>query len=183
MNLFKFEDYRLVMSEEALAIRAFSNIWNRDKSKHKEVAIQELGYIYFMYDPRSDYMYLTNEVERSMEVKEHEGLDAYWRPDDVMLEAIEVYKQLTTTTSSLLLEDTRFAVDRLRIALRNIDLDEKDDKGKPIYTMNVITSTIKQIPGLIKDLSDAEKQLAKDIADNSRMKGQGAKKLFEDEIK
>lgn len=45
--------------------------------------------------------------------------------------------------SALLLEDTRVAVDKLRKLLREIDLDATDEKGKPKYTLNTITSTIK----------------------------------------
>ena len=55
MRLFKYEGYNLNISEEALALKPFRAIWVRDKSASKERAIMELGYCYFMEDPRSDY--------------------------------------------------------------------------------------------------------------------------------
>ena len=58
MRLFKYEGYNLNISEEALALKPFRAIWVRDKSASKERAITELGYVYFMEDPRSDYQYI-----------------------------------------------------------------------------------------------------------------------------
>lgn len=84
------------------------------------------------------------------------------------------------TPAALLLEDTRMAVDKLRQLLRNIDLNEVDDKGRPIYTLNTITSTIKQIPGLIKDLDEAERALAKEIAQSDKVRGAQEKSIYED---
>ena len=103
-----------------------------------------------------------------------------WEPDALVKEAMDLYRYLTQTTASLLLEDTRKAIENLRDLLRDIDLTEKDDKNKPIYTLNSVTSAIKQIPGLTKELLEAEQAMNKDIDDNSRMRGQGVKKLFED---
>ena len=180
MKLFKFEGFKLNVSEEALAIKAFRDIWERDKNKSKEKAIQELGFIYFFCDPRSDYMFLIDEDTRLEKIIEQEGLPKDWKPDDKLNKAMEVYKYLTTSPSSLLLQDTRELIDKLRKQLKEIDLTAVDDKGKPIYTLNTITSTIKQIPGLIKDLNEAEKAIISDIEENSKMRGNGVKKLLED---
>lgn len=182
MKLFKYEDYNLTINEEAFMIKPFRMIWNRDRSKCKEKALLELGFIYFFCDPRSDYMFIVDEEDRKNSIIEQEGMDKKWKIDKVIEEGIETYKYLTQTTSSLLLEDTRLAVDKLRTLLREIDLTALDDKGKPVYQLNMITSTIKQIPGLIKDLMETEKVLNKDLSDTTRMRGQGMKKIFEDGI-
>ena len=85
-------------------------------------------------------------------------------------------------TAALLLEDTRYAVDKLRKLLREIDLNQLDDKGKPIYTLNSITATIKQVPSLAKDLDEAEKALASEMRSEGKMRGQGEKTIFEDNL-
>ena len=128
IKLFKYEGYKLNISEEALLSKPFKEIWQRDKSKSKDKALQELGYVYFISDPRSDYQYLVDEEERSRAIKEGEGIDSKWKPDKVVLDAITFYKSFKPT-SALLLEDTRFAVDKLRKLLREIDLTEVDNKG------------------------------------------------------
>lgn len=180
MKLFKFENFKLNISEEALSIKAFRDIWNRDKTNNKERAIQELGFIYFFCDPRSDYMFLIDEDSRMEKILEQEGLPKDWKPDEKIEKAMEVYKYLTTSPSSLLLQDTRELVDKLRSQLKEIDLTLVDDKGKPVYSISTITSTIKQIPGLIKDLNTAEKAITSDIEETAKMRGSGVKKLLED---
>ena len=179
MKLFRYEGYKLHISEEAFVLKPFKELWNRDKSKSKDKALQELGYIYFMCDPRSDYQYIVDEEDRAKAIKEGEGIDSKWKPDNKVLEAMEFYKQFKPV-SALLLEDTRVAVDKLRQLLRNIDLTEVDDKGKPIYTLNTVTATIKQIPSLVKDLDEAEKAIAKEIMESDKVRGAQEKSMYED---
>ena len=59
-----------------------------------------------------------------------------------------------------------------------------DDKGKPLYTINSITSAIKAIPQLTKDIQEAEKQVNSDVLEAGRKRGGNeGKALFEDGIK
>lgn len=179
MKLFRYEGYKITISEEAFMLKPFKVIWNRDKSVNKDKALLELGFIYFFADPRSDYQYIVDDEERMAQIKLGEGLKEDWKPDKLVLEAIDFYKTFKPT-SALLLEDTRIAVDKLRSLLRNINLNDVDDKGKPIYTLNTITATIKQIPGLIKDLDEAERALAKEIAQSDKVRGAAEKSIYED---
>lgn len=179
MRLFKKEGYNITISDEAFALRAFRQIWNRDKSLSKERAIMELGYCYFMEDPRSDYQYIVDRNERSNSIKSGEGLKSNWEPDSTVKEAMALYSSFKTT-SALLLEDTRLAVDKLRQLLRDIDLTKEDDKGKPVYTLNTVTSTIKQIPSLIKDLDEAERAISKELTQNDKVRGAQEKSIYED---
>jgi hypothetical protein len=117
MRLFKYEGYKIEISEEALALKAFRQIWNRDRSTNKDKAIMELGYVYFMEDPRSDYQYIIDREERSEEIKKGEGLSDSWKPDKVVQEAMQLYASFKTT-SALLLEDTRTLVDNYRKKLK-----------------------------------------------------------------
>lgn len=179
MKLFKYEGYKITIAEEALTLVPFKKIWTRDRSANKNRAISELGYIYFMADPRSDYQYIIDEESRKNSIKEGEGLPSDWEPDNLVLEAMEFYKTFKPA-SALLLEDTRVAVDKLRTLLREIDLGAVDAKGKPIYTLNTITATIKQIPSLIKDLNEAEAAIAKEIAQSNKVRGAQEKAMYED---
>lgn len=180
MKLFKFEEYKLKISEEALAIKAFRDIWERDKTTNKGKAIQELSYIYFFCDPRSDYMFLVDEDTRSAKIKEQEGLSSKWKPDKLIKDAMDVYKYLTTSTGTMLLQDTRELIDKMRKQLKEIDLSKTDDKGKPIYTLSSVTATIKLIPGLLKDLSEAEKAVNAEVEEAAEARGDAVKHLFED---
>lgn len=179
MKLLKYEGYNITFEPELLTLKVFKKLFMRDKTKDKSKFIQELGYIYFMEDPRSDYQYITNLDERSAAIIEGEGLPSNWKVDTLLQDAIDYYKSFKST-SALLLEDTRVAVDKLRCQLRNIDLNETDDRGKPIYTLNVVVSTIKQVPSLVKDLDEAEKAIAKEIMQSDKVRGSAEKSMYED---
>lgn len=97
MNLFTYEGYKLTISPEALVLKPFKQIWDRDKSKNKEKAIQELGFIYFFCDIRSDYQYIVNEADRELAIKEGEGLPQSWKPDVKVKEAIEFYNSFKSS--------------------------------------------------------------------------------------
>ena len=182
MKLFRYEGYKVVISEEAFALKVFRQIWNRDRSVNKDKAIMELGYVYCMTDPRSDYQYIVDEDERSKAIIEGEGLPSNWKPDKMIIEAMKFYEGMKST-SALLLEDTRVAIDKVRKFLKEVNLEDTDDKGRPIYTINSITSTIKMIPQLIKDLDDAEKAIKADMQNTSgKVRGQKEKSLLEDGI-
>lgn len=182
ISLFKREGYEITISDEAFTLKPFKLLWNRDRSKSKDRALMELGFIYHYADPRSDYnKQLVDPEERKKAIKEGEGFPENWQPDKMLLDAITFYESFKPM-SALLLEDTRVAVDKLRKLLREIDLDATDEKGKPKYTLNTITSTIKQVPELAKSLREAEDALTQEIREMGRIKGQKEKALMEDSL-
>ena len=93
---------------------------------------------------------------------------------------MRVYRFLTNTSSSLLLDSSRLAVDKIRVFLEELDLNAVDDKGKPKYTINSITSALKDIPNLIKNIREVELAVNKEIEEVTKMRGQATKKLKED---
>lgn len=170
MKLFKYEGYRVVISEEAMMLKPFKKIWDRDDSKDKHNALNELAFVYFYADPRSDYQYITIPEDRINAIKEGEGLPDKWQPDKDLLKAIEFYDSFKPM-SALLLDDSRKMINKLRDYINDIDFNEKDDKGKPIYTMSSITSTIKQIPELTKTLNEAERLVNQEMLEAAKARG------------
>ena len=176
MKLFKYEGYRIVISEEALLLKPFKKIWDRDKTKNKEKAYMELGFIYFYCDPRSDYQYLTDEEERLKAIKEGEGIPDKWNPDNIVKEAMNLYNGFKPT-SALLLEDTRNMVNGYRAKLREITKDMSNLEIKDIKDIGAI---IKQIPALVKDLDEAERAVSKEIIESNKVRGSQEKSIYED---
>ena len=46
MKLFEYKDFKLKIADEALTLKAFKDLHDRDKSKGKEIAFKELAFIY-----------------------------------------------------------------------------------------------------------------------------------------
>lgn len=181
MKLVRIVNYKLEIEEELLLLKPFKELYKSDKSKEKSKFFDFLTIVYYTYDPRSDYNYITNEEERLKEVCISNGLDIP-KFTTKETECIELYKQLTTTISSALLKSTRVAIGKVQEFLENLDMYATDDKGKPLYGINTVTSAIKQIPSLVKEVLEAEKVVAKEIEESGRARGGNNKKLFEDGI-
>lgn len=179
MKLFKYEGYKITISEEALLLKPFKAIWKRDKSQNKETAMRELGFIYFFCDVRSDYQYIVDPEDRMEEIKIGEGFPKSWKPDSLVKEAIDFYNSFKSS-SVLLLEDTRKAVSKFRSMLDEIDFMATDNNGKPLYPMNTVLSTIAKVPDLVKALDEAERSIAKEIAQNDKVRGAQTKSIYED---
>lgn len=176
LKLFKYEGYKIVISEEAFALKPFRQIWMRDRSINKDKATMELGFIYFFCDPRSDYQYLTDEDERKEAIKKGEGLPPKWEPDKIVQEAMTFYESFKPT-ATLLLEDIRFMVNKFRMKLREVDFDNLEVKE-----FKEITAIVKQLTPLVEDLNKTEKALTTEISNTGRMRGQGEKTIFEDDL-
>lgn len=170
MHLIEIIDYKVEPSEELFLIKGFRDLYNNDKSDNKEQFFQMLSYVYYMADPRSSLSYITNDKERMATVLEQEGIKKLDQKKANLL--IEEYKRHIITSSYLLLQDTKLAVDKVREFLRSVNLDERDDKtGKPIYTINSITSAIKQCTELTKTLREQEVIISKEIDDSTSVRG------------
>lgn len=182
MRLLKFEGYNITVEPEALLIKSIRKVWSRDRSAGKAKALLELGYIYFMMDPRSTYSYIADLESRSDIIIEEEGLPQGWQPDEAVQQAMESYARSVQTTSQLLLEDTKIAVDNLRLYLRSMDFNKTDDKGKPIYSVSTLATAVNQVMDLSQKLIKAEEAVSKEIMESTKMRGQRSKNIFEDGV-
>ena len=103
-----------------------------------------------------------------------EGMKPSWEPDTTVKEAQALYASFKTT-SELLLEDTRNLVDKYRLKLRSMDLTDLD-----IKETKELGAIIKLIPSMVKDLDEAERAIAKELAQNDRVRGAQEKAVYED---
>lgn len=182
MHILEFKDFEVVPTQEAFLIKPIREIYNADRTKSKEKFMQQMSILYFLVDPRSSYSYIIDEEERLLEILAQEGLPPSYKIDDKLQAAIDIYKKHVITSSYLLLQDTRIAIDKVRHFLREVDLNLLDDKGKPVYTVSTITSALNQIPKLAKELIEVEKIVSKEIEEQGRARGGAHKKLMEDGI-
>lgn len=176
MKLLRYEGYKVVIEPELLVLKPFKQIWTRDRTINKDRALAEIAFIYFMADPRSDYQYLVDEKERMEAIKEGEGLPPKWQPDRIVTEAMDFYMSFKPI-SALLLEDTRFMVDKYRKRLKAQEFDDLEIKD-----LKEVGALIKQIPPLVKDLDEAEKALSSEMKSSGKMRGSGEKTIFEDDL-
>lgn len=171
MRMFKYEGFEVKVAPEALTLKPFKRIWERDKSKTKERALQELSFLYFYCDPRSDYQYITDDDDRLEAVRKGEGLEDKWKPDDALKAAIAFYSSFDTP-SAILLRAAAKAVDKVQDTLESLNPD--DTKSLKEYL-----TALKMIPEVAAMIKDAEKSLNEEM-EYGEAKGAIEKTLFDD---
>ena len=172
MKLIEFDGMEFKIADEALLIRPIRELFQQDKTKKKEQFWKQISYLWFMCDPRSTYQYLTDNIERSVEIKKQEGLGDDWEPSELLKEAMDIYRKQTITTSAILLEGMRKGIDKLSSFLSTTEFTDK--------TVASMTSALRQIPELARALVEAEKSLAKDFDTDDKARGNAQKAVGED---
>lgn len=171
MNLFKYEGYEVKVAPEALTLKPFKKLWNRDKSKAKEQATQELSFLYFYCDPRSDYQYIVDDDDRLEEVKKGQGFPEDWKPDATLKAAIDFYCSFDSSAGVLLKAAAR-AVKRIQETLDGIS--PSDIKSLKDYMV-----AVKLVPEVAAMIQEAEKKLNEET-EFGEARGQIEKAMFDD---
>lgn len=183
MNLFEMKDGMLSVSLEALGIKVFKKIWDRNKKAKKSIVFEEFSYIYFFCDFKSDFADIVDEEEREKEIIDAVmGTDSKWKPDALIKEAMEVYVERSSTITSTMLDDAKSAVSKISKFLKNIDLEEKDDRGKLIHNAKNIAGVIGDMSNIVENIDKLEQKVKKEQQEASNMKGNRKKSIFEDGI-
>lgn len=181
MRLFEFKDYVLTVREEAWGLSAFKKILKRDKSRTKEMALKEMLFIYYYCDIKSDYMIVKEEHRVNEIVKDIELPDS-WKIDEVMQDAINFYELRSVTILGRLCRNAMKAANDISDYLSHTDLllAERDERGKPIYTLAGIMGGLEKMKKVMLDLETAEKEIIKQQFDTeNQMKGSKAMGMFE----
>jgi len=188
MELFQFDknSYSVTFSPIVLNIEKFKKLITRDKSKDKEVSLKELSFIYFYSDIKSDYMYITNDGERSTEIIKDLSLPKGWKIDSVMQDAINLYKEKSTTVNSALYSSACSAAFEISEYLKDTRqlLEERTEKGAAVTNINTITGALSKVPSIMRDLNAAHAELVKEQKiTEGRTKGSKELNIFEDGMK
>lgn len=181
MKLFDIDNnHKLTIHPEALLIQSFKLLWDGDNSKDKKVALKELAYVYFMTDYKSPYEKYDKD-EKHLQICEDVMGDTKYKPSAEVLKAIEVYKNLQQTFSMKFLESAKTASRELMRFFDTVDLQERTDKGAPIYKPSDITSALSQSVKVIEALDRwTEKVQKEQELTDARITGGGTAGYFED---
>lgn len=182
MHMIEIENYEIRPTEEFMLIKPLRDLWNKYKDNDYDKLMSYISMIYHYCDPRSSYSYIMDDNERLREIIEQEGLGKNFKITKELSECIDIYKKHVITPSYKLLQRTLIAIDKLGLFLERINLDERDNNGKPIYQVSTITQAVKQVPQLTKDLKEAERAVFKEIEESGRARGSQEKSLMDDGI-
>lgn len=172
MKAFDIQGDQVTFTAEFLAVPEFKAIWNRDKTKGKKRAIQELSYVAFLcdntaYNPYRGY----SEDTRSEELIKDFIRDETWEPDELIKGAVKKLRSLLETTSSRLLKSSLIATDKLGAYFETIDFTQLDDNGKPMYSARELSTNLGSVGSIVKSLKILEEQVKKEQLDDNITRG------------
>ena len=171
LKIFTIKDADIVIHREViLTFPNFKNILTRDKDRHKKKAFKEFCYIYHRADShslpnRAGY----NKDEAHAYAVEKSGLDEKYRPDMLVMKAIEDYKEEQTSvardTIIELLKTFRFykdVISKVRATLEAMLQVDKLSHDAAVDVLNLIKLAIaegKEVPIIARELRKAITEL------------------------
>lgn len=183
MKLFDLVNHQVTISEEAYRLKPFRAIWDKDKTKNKNKALDELAYVFFMEDFKSDFTDIIDEDERRDEVLANLTLEADYKDSKEVTEARKFYnEQINNILALSFLRDARYAVNQLRIYFKSIDFTKQDSRGRMIHDPDKLSKVIEKGANLLSTISNLEEMVKKELQDKDDKIGGKTKAIFEDGI-
>jgi hypothetical protein len=181
MKLLKLENNHLCsITPEALGLKVFRDIWERDKTKNKDRAKLDLSFVYFFADWQSTFKKLP--VEDKIITLEKEVYDNKQKADELVLAAAKLYEEIQNESSFSLkyLESVKKTAMKIADYLEKIDLAERTKLGGQVYNTSQLQKTIADFPETIKKIIEMEKQVQVELTQDPNLRGGAHKSSFED---
>ena len=182
MNLFEFDKINFMVhpTEEALLLKVFSDIWKRDKSKDKSLALKELGFVWFYTNVKSPYLSMEDDVKTTEIIKDTD-LPKDWKQDKVIKAAID-YCNSHKSKIEQMYEGALMVAETITEVCKNSRtyILSADDK---IGAAQKLNGMLKELPTSMEKLKAAEKQHLREVEDtDGKKKGSQSFNTFEDGI-
>ena len=177
-SLFDLIDGIVTIAPQVLEIKAFKRLWDRDKSRHKKIATEELSFVFYFSDIRSMYQ-SANDQEKTNLIKKDVITATKWKPDKAVWEACTKYRELFTSPSIRFLEKARIALNALGDYFEHVDFSVVNNRGDPVYKVREIAQSLKDSEGILTSLKRLEERVMQEQEDFT-IRGGGQKGLMED---
>ena len=164
--LFKIEGTNVFPNEETLLIYPFDEIWKRDTSEDKWMAMREFTYVEFMTSQlkSNPYKGYSREV-RDTKLREDIIREESWQPDEYVERAMQKIEEFQTegSESYTLLMDALRAKETLQKFLREFNLDERSNNGAMIMKPKDITTALLDLDKVVASISSLKKKVEEDM--------------------
>ena len=184
MKIFELsKDWELRISDEIWGFPVYKKLLDRDKTKGKATAHKEMMFVWCYADIKSDFLAITNEKDREESIRKSVNLPDKWKKDKAIDEAINFYGENTRSIIRTLYEAALTSAADVAEYLKETKklLNERDNNGKPVHTLNSITASIKTIPVIMRDLKTAYTEVVKEETNlDGKQKGSKTFNTFED---
>lgn len=181
------EHSELEIYPELLGIKYFKDIWERDETEDKRIALDELSFIYYMCDVTSIYYVIEDTLTRQKNIFS-DGILPFlpdtWKPDTKVLAAIKYYNKIQDSNDIIqTFKAARGALKNIKKYLETIDFTLKNTKtGALVNDPKVVASVLKDVRALTTEYKNAEIEVLASQNTENEYVGNEKKSLFDDGI-
>lgn len=175
-------DNKIQIEPYLLAIPEFKTIWDSDRSKDKEKALNLFKYIFFIADFKSPYKLSIIDEKELIDVVKKDYMSSSWKEPGAVNKAIIKYKSLQYTSNLRVFDSATNALSQISSFLNNFKL-EIPEEGKSLSMESIISygnaskvamDLISKVPEVSTKLSSARKLVEKEIENSGEIRGKGS---------
>lgn len=181
VEIFEMHNSHVTPVKELLLVSPFKELWERDKSKHKETAIREFSYICFLVSPRKSNPYAGYHID----VKKQKIIEGIWKeewePDELIEEGVALYKEWLESASPSMryFSAVKAGIEETINFFESVDFNERTDKGVPVYKIGEVIAALKSANEVLKSMTDLQDRVEQELYESSKTKAGKEINLFE----
>jgi len=183
MNLFTIESGIVTPVPETLLIFPFDKIWERDSTAHKDNAIREFTYIEFLcsYKKSNPFSGFKNEVKEQRVKASVFKANPDWAPDDLVLEAIEVYRNFQKEASPSLrfYEAALEGITKLQDYFTTLDMTETTNQGSLVNKPSDVARALTQTSAILQNLESLREKVNQELFESNKTRANRTVNPFE----
>ena len=173
-HLFKVKDRIAFPNDETLLIPPYKQIWERDKSENKEEALKEFAYIEFMSSLLASNPYIGYDInKRHIQLCKDIMQDEQYQPDELVEKGIRKIEEFQQDASETLAfyESALKGLKKLQRFFNTFNMNERNDKGIPLYKPKEITSALLDVDKAAASLDTLKKKVQSEVFEAVKTKG------------
>lgn len=176
-KLFDIDGGKVVMNPTILWLPEFKKIWDRDKSKGKEVAAREISYIVFLHSFQSPYQAYSEADRESKIISDFfkEG----WKPDDCVKAGIKKYLELQDSAVLRLFNSTKLALEAINVHFKRVYNKVVESEDDMDIDIDKLVKNAERLGNLVQSLEKLKVQVQKEQLDNTSIRGGQGVGMFE----
>lgn len=164
-NEIRLNEYEILLTEE------FEKLWDASRNKCKEDptgiyrlrAYREFKYIYLMLDWKSPYFEYLEQEKHEVALKDSKLTEEEFNDPDFRA-ACRKYMEIQDSARILSLIKTAYrTLEKMRVHLDELDLDERDGNLKPIFKPKDVLADIASIGRMNEELKALELAYKKEL--------------------
>ena len=172
--LFQINDKAVFPNPETLMIYPFSEIWERDSSSKKELAIQEFAYMEFMTSMLKSNPYREYQEDRKDIVIRQEIItELDWQPDELVLAGMDKLREMQTEGSLTYRYwmANKMALEKQIQFFEEVDINERNPKTfSPIYKPKDIPDAVANAEKVLTTINALKSKVDEELFESSKMR-------------